>query len=31
MSATIKKVVKLSYEQWIELIKTGKTTDKDGN
>ena len=31
MSRTIKKVVKLSYEQWVELLKTGKTTDKDGN
>lgn len=31
MSRTIKKVVKLSYDQWVELLKTGKTTDKDGN
>ena len=31
MSATIKKVVKLSYEQYHDLITTGKTTDKDGN
>ena len=31
MSRTIKKVVKLSYNQWVELLKTGKTTDKDGN
>ena len=31
MSHTIKKVVKLSYDQWVELLKTGKTTDKDGN
>ena len=31
MSSTIKKVVKLSYDQWVELLKTGKTTDKDGN
>lgn len=31
MSSTIKKVVKLSYEQYHDLITTGKTTDKDGN
>ena len=31
MSRIIKKVVKLSYDQWVELLKTGKTTDKDGN
>lgn len=31
MSATIKKVVKLSYEQYHDLITKGKTTDKDGN
>lgn len=31
MSRTIKKVVKVSYDQWVELLKTGKTTDKDGN
>ncbi len=31
MSATVKKVVKLSYEQYHDLITTGKTTDKDGN
>lgn len=31
MSRTIKKVVKLSYDQWVELLKTGRTTDKDGN
>ena len=31
MSSTIKKVVKLSYEQYHDLITTGKTIDKDGN
>ena len=31
MSATVKKVVKLSYEQYYDLITTGKTIDKDGN
>ena len=31
MSATIKKVVKLSYEQYHDLLTKGKTTDKDGN
>ena len=30
MSKTVKKVVKLSYEQYVELIKTGQTTDSSG-
>ena len=30
MSKTVKKVVKLSSEQWTELLKTGQTTDASG-
>ena len=30
MSKTVKKVVKLSSEQWTELLKTGQTTDSSG-
>lgn len=31
MSSTIKKVIKVSYEQYHDLLTKGKTTDKDGN
>lgn len=31
MNSTIKKVIKVSYEQYYDLITTGKTIDKDGN
>ena len=31
MSSTIKKVIKVSYEQYHDLLTKGKTIDKDGN